>query len=124
MTPMTPFGMWCSLAVTRPGSAVRRLLGLGAGGGRGGGGRARGARGQAGVVPRRDGLVHDLLERPHSGLAVLGLDEVEQLVLLLEDEIVVAQEHGGALADRRGRPALLHSTALGHRCGDILGGSD
>ena len=79
---------------------------------------------EAGVVPGGDRLVHDLLERPDAGLAVLGLDEVEQLVLPVEHEVVVAQQHGGAVAHRGSGPRLLDLAGARHRGDDVLLGAD
>ncbi len=100
------------------------LRGHQAGGGGHAAGGLEGARGEAGVVPGRHGLVHDLLERPDPGLAVLGLDEVEELVLVVEHEVVVAEQDGGALLDGQLRPAALHAPALGDGGLDVLAGAD
>ena len=64
-------------------------------------------RGAPPVVACGDGAVADLLVRVRAGLARLELDEVEQLALAVEDEVVEAQEHGGALAHRRCGPSAL-----------------
>ena len=77
--------------------------------------------GEAGVVPGGDRLVHDLLERPHPGLAVLGLDEVEQLVLPVEDQVVVAEQDRGPLLHRRRGPRPLDLPGPGERGGHVLG---
>ena len=86
--------------------------------------RAQGPGGQAGVVPGGDRLVHDLLERPHPGLAVLGLDEVEQLALPVQHQVVVAEQDRGPLPHRALGPGALRLAGDGEGGGDVLGGAD
>jgi ParB family chromosome partitioning protein len=59
------------------------------------------------VVARLDGDVEHLLERVDARLAALELDEVEDLRRVREHQVVVAQEHGGALCHRQRRPLRL-----------------
>ena len=76
------------------------------------------------------------------GLAVLELDEVEDLLLSLEHEVVEAEQDSGSLRDRTCGPGLLDTSgalgrgrdvggravrdlpehAAGHRVGDVLAG--
>ena len=71
--------------------------------------------GVAGVVPRDDADVEDFQERVAAGLAVLGLHQVEGLVLAGQDEVVVAQQDPLALLDWRGGPGLLRGPGTGER---------
>ncbi len=81
------------------------------------------AGGVVGVVPARHGDVEELLEGPRAGLAGLGLDEVEEQVLPVEQQVVVAEEDLRALGDRALHPGGLRRAGPLDRGADVLGGA-
>lgn len=78
--------------------------------------------GLATVVAGGDGDRLHLLVGVQACLAGLQLDEVEDLGLPLEDEVVEAQQDGGAGLDRGGGPDGLGGARAGEGLGDVLGG--
>lgn len=77
--------------------------------------------GLATVVAGGDGDRLHLLVGVQACLAGLQLDEVEDLGLPLEDEVVEAQQDGGAGLDRGGGPDGLGGARAGEGLGDVLG---
>ncbi len=77
--------------------------------------------GLAAVVPggHRDGL--DLLVGVQAGLAGLQLDEVEHLGLAFQDQVVEAEQDGGALPNRGARPDRLGGAGPVEGAGHVLG---
>ena len=73
----------------------------------------------SGVVTGHDRAVGDLLEGVAAGLARLELDEVEQLGLVVEHEVVQAQQDLGALTQGGRDPAALGSPGQGDRLHDV-----
>ena len=75
--------------------------------------------GRAGVVARGQREVGDLEVGVLAGLARLPHDEVDELVLPVEQEVVQAQERGGALVDRRRGPRGLGVAGARERLGHV-----
>ena len=72
-----------------------------------------------GVVARGQREVGDLEVGVLAGLARLPHDEVDELVLPVEQEVVQAQEGGGALVDRRRGPSGLGVARPHERLGHV-----
>lgn len=77
--------------------------------------------GLAAVVPGGDGDGLDLLVGVQTGLAGLQLDEVEDLGLAREDQVVEAQQDGGALPYRHPCPHGLGGAGPLEGRGHVLG---
>ncbi len=77
--------------------------------------------GLAAVVPGGDGDGLDLLVGVQAGLAGLQLDEVEDLGLACEDQVVEAEQDGGALPYRSAGPDGLRGAGPLEGAGHVLG---
>ena len=78
----------------------------------------------AGIEARRQGDVRDLVERVRAALARLDLDQVEQLVLVLEHQVMQAQQRLLALAQRGLGPGLLRRTSRREGRVDVVDARD
>src|SRR4051794_11880700 len=103
-----PFGWTYSTALVSPGSAPRRDFGF----------RKPAA---VGVVPTRHRHIEEFLEGPRAGLAGLRLDDIEEQVLPVEQQVVVAEEDLGALGHGALRPGHLRGAGARDGGGDVLG---
>ena len=92
MMPTTPDGV-----AVFPGLGQDRQRGLAAT-------RAKEACRVIGVIARVDGDVEDLFDRVASRLAAFDLHEVEQLLLAVEHQVVVAEEDRPAMLRAESRP--------------------
>lgn len=72
-------------------------------------------------MARGDGYGLDLLVRVQPRLAGLQLDEVEHLGLALQQQVVEAEQDGGALAYGGGGPDGLRDTGTREGLGDVRG---
>ena len=75
-----------------------------------------------GVLPRGQRHVRQFLERADPRLAGLGLHEVEDLRLPLQQQVVVAEKHRPALPQATARPGLLGDAGPPNRFEDVLKG--
>ncbi len=83
--------------------------------------RLQKARRRVCVVARLDGDVEHFFEGVTSRLAILELDDVEDLGGVVDDEVVKAQHDGGALGERTPRPPLLRCARRRACGGHVIG---